>query len=152
MEKKYDNLPTPTLPKEQDLTEDKQPENTPSTSQSSKINQLLKELYNSKHAEKKVKLKNAELIGRNVAMYDLSQEMKQKFEKTLERNKMLMKDNVSLYRKIRVLRLQLKEFQTPKTQPSGLETLAEIAETMEQRKEQEMPKPVERRRSTRKKT
>ena len=74
--------------------------------------------------------------------------MKQKFEKNLERNKMLMRDNVSLYRKIRVLRLQLKELQTPKTQSSGLEALAKIAETMEQ----EMPKPVERRRSTRKKT
>lgn len=47
-------------------------------------------------------------------MYDISQEMKQKFEKVLERNKMLMRDNVSLYRKIRVLRLQLKELQTPK--------------------------------------
>ena len=63
-----------------------------------------------------------------------------------------MRDNVSLYRKIRVLRLQLKELQTPKTQSLGLEALAEIAETMEQRTEQEVPKPVERRRSTRRKT
>ena len=85
-------------------------------------------------------------------MYDLSQEMKKKFEKTLDRNKMLMRDNVSLYRKIRVLRLQLKELQTPKTQSSGLEARAKIAETMEERTEQEVPKPVERRRSTRKKT
>ena len=155
MEEQYVDLPTPTPPEEQELTEAKQPENTPSTSQSSKVNQLLRELYNLKHAEKQVNLKNAELIKRNVNLYDRNQEVKQKYEKTLERNKMLMKDNVSLYRKIRILRLQLKEFQIPQTKPSGLETLAEIAESMEQRTEihqQEMPKPVERRRSTRKKT
>ena len=81
------NTQETTKPEEQELTKDKQPESTPSTSQSSKINQLLKELYDSKHVEKQVKLKNDELIGRNVAMYDLSQEMKQKFEKTLERKK-----------------------------------------------------------------
>ena len=60
-------------------------------------------------------------------MYDLSQEMKQKFDKTLERNKMLMKDNVALYRNIRLLRLQLKEQTAPADKASGLETLAQIA-------------------------
>lgn len=60
-------------------------------------------------------------------MYDLSQEMKKKFEKTLERNKMLMKDNVFLYRKIRLLRLQLKEQTAPVDKAFGLETLAQIA-------------------------
>ena len=65
---------------------------------------------------------------------------------------MLMKDNVSLYRKIRGLRLQLKELQAPKTQSAGLEALAEVAETMKERTEQEAPKPVERRRSKRRKT
>ena len=128
------------------------PSTEPSSSNASKINQLFKELYDSRHAEKQLKLKVAELIGRNVAMYDISQEMKQKFEKTLERNKMLMRDNVSLYMKIRVLRLQLKELQTRKAQSTGLEALAEVAETMKERTEQEAPKPVERRRSKRRRT
>lgn len=46
------DLSAPTPPEEQELAKDKQTEDTPSTSQSNKINQLLKELYNSKHAEK----------------------------------------------------------------------------------------------------
>ena len=122
------------------------PSTKPSTSNDSKINQLFKELHDSRHAEKQLKLKVAELVGRNVAMYDIYQEMKQKFDKVLERNKMLMRDNVSLYSKIRVLRLQLKELQTPKAQSSGLEALAEVAETMEETTEKEAPRPVEKRR------
>ena len=133
MDEQYVDLPTPTPPEEQEQTEVKQTENIPSASQSNKVNQLLRELYNSKHVEKQVSLKNAELIERNVKLYDRNQDMKQKYEKTLERNKMLMKDNVSLYRKIRILRLQLKELQPPESKPSGLETLAQIAEALEQR-------------------
>ena len=110
---------------------------------------MFKELHDSRHAEKQLKLKVAELIGRNIAMYDISQEMKQKFEKVLERNKMLMRDNMSLYRKVRVLRLQLQELQAPKTQSAGLEALAEVAETMEETTEQEAPRPVEKRKSKR---
>lgn len=63
-------------------------------------------------------------------MYDIYQEMKEKFDKVLERNKMLMRDNVSLYSKVRMLRLQVKESPTPKS--SGLEALAEVAEAMEE--------------------
>ena len=173
-EEQGDDLPTPTPSEEPDLAKGKQPvgaetghqqttegqspdlppssagpSTEPSTSNDSKINQLFKELHDTRHVEKQLKLKVAELIGRNVAMYDISQEMNQKFEKVLERNKLLMRDNVSLYRKIRVLRLQLKELQTPKAQSSGLEALAEVAETMEETKEQEAPRPMEKRRSKR---
>ena len=55
---------------------------------------------------------------------------------------MLMRDNVSLYRKLRLLRLQVKEIQTPKAQSSGLEALAEIAEAMEETAEHKTPDPV----------
>lgn len=133
MDEQYIDLPTPTPLEEQEQTEVKQIENIPSASQSSKVNQLLRELYNLKHAEKQVSLKNVELIERNVKLYDRNQDMKQKYEKTLERNKMLMKDNVSLYRKIKILRLQLEELQLPETKPSRLETLAQVAESLEQR-------------------
>jgi len=68
-----------------------------------------------------------------------------------------MKDNVALYEKIRILRLQLKELQVPVTRPSGLETLAQIALSLEQGAEtsvhqEGVSKPIEKRRSTRKKT
>lgn len=78
-------------------------------------------------------------------MYDIYQEMRQKFDKVLERNKMLMRDNMSLFRKIRMLRLQLKEFQAPKAQSSGLEALAEVAEAMEETAEQKAPELGEKR-------
>ena len=75
-------------------------------------------------------------------MYDIYQEIKEKFDKVLERNKMLMRDNVSLYRKVRLLRLQVKEIQTPKAQSSGLETLAEIAGAMEETVEHKTLEPA----------
>ena len=70
---------------------------------------MFKDLHDSKQDEMQLKAEKAELTGRNLAMYDIYQEMKQKFDKVLERNKMLMRDNVSLYRKVRLLRLQVKE-------------------------------------------
>ena len=76
-------------------------------------------------------------------MYDIFQEMKGNFDKVLERNKMLMRDNVALYRKVRMLRLQVKKMQTPKAQSSGLEALAEIEEAMEEIAEHETPVPME---------
>lgn len=137
-EEQGDDLPTPTPSDEPDLAKGKQPvgadtghqqttegqspdppssagpSTEPSASNDENINKLFKELHDSRHAEKQLKLKVAELIGRNVAMYDISQEMKQKFEKVLERNKMLMRDNMSMYRKVRMIRLQLQELQAPK--------------------------------------
>lgn len=75
--------------------------------------------------------------------------MKGKVEKILERNKLLMRDNVGLYRKVRMLRLQVKEMQAPTAQSSGLEALAEVAEAMEETSEHEVPVPIERKKSQR---
>ena len=58
-----------------------------------------------------------------------------------------MKDNVALYRKVRVLRLQVKEMQAPAAQSSGLEALAEVAEAMEETAEHEAPVPTEKKKS-----
>ena len=60
---------------------------------------------------------------------------------------MLMRDNVSLYRKVRTLRLQVKEMQAPAAQSSGLEALAEVAETMGETAEREAPVPTEKKKS-----
>ena len=80
-------------------------------------------------------------------MYDIYQEMKGKFDNVLERNKMLMRDNTALYRKVRILRLQVKEMQVPAAQSSGLEALAEVAEAMEETAEREAPVPIEKKKS-----
>jgi hypothetical protein len=42
-----------------------------------------------------------------------------------------MKENASLYKKLRLLRLQLKEQAVPVARPLGLEALAQIATSME---------------------
>ena len=84
-----------------------------------------------KHSEKQVKLHNAQLSYRNIELYDKSQEVKQRHEKKIEINKLLMKENACLYKKIRLLRLQLKEQAVPATRPLGLEALAQIATSME---------------------
>ena len=67
---------------------------------------------------------------------------------------MLMRDNVALYRKVRMLRLQVKEMQTPAAQSLGLEALAEVAEAMEETVGREAPVPVDKKKGkeTKKKT
>lgn len=55
----YPDLPTPIPPGEQEPPEIGQSSAELTVSKSNKINQLLKELYNLKHFEKQVKLKNA---------------------------------------------------------------------------------------------
>ena len=106
----------------------------PSTPEINKSNKLLQELSQGRHNEKQVKLHNAELIGRNMALHDRSQEIVERLKKTTERNAMLIKENAKLYRTLRMLRLKLKELEgtevqpeVTETQPSGLDTLAEVA-------------------------
>ena len=77
---------------------------------------------------------NAELIGRNMALHDRSQEIIERLKKTVERNTMLIKENAKLYRNLRTLRLKLKELEGTEVRPvataappSGLDTLAEMA-------------------------
>ena len=106
----------------------------PSTSETNKINRLLQELSQARHSEKQVKLHNAELIGRNMALHDRSQEIIEKLKKMAERNTMLIKENAKLYRNLRMLRLKLKELEgtevppeSTEAPPSGLDALAEVA-------------------------
>jgi hypothetical protein len=60
-----------------------------------------------------------------------------KYDKTLDKNKLLMKENTKLNRQLRLLRRKVKETQTPTLEHLGLETLAELATSLE--KETEPP-------------
>jgi len=120
--------------KGKDLPSVKTPSLKPSTSETSKSNKLLQELSQAKRDVQQVKMHNAELIGRNMALHDQSQEIVEKFKKTTERNAMLIRENAKLYRTLRMLRLKLRELEgteeqpvIPQAQPSGLDTLAEVA-------------------------
>ena len=77
---------------------------------------------------------NVELIGRNMALHDWSQEIIKKLKKMAERNTMLIKENAKLYHNLRMLRLKLKELEgtevppvATEAPPSGLDALAEVA-------------------------
>ena len=64
-------------------------------------------------------------------LYNISQDVMNKYDKTLEKNKSSMKENTKLNRQIRLLRLKMKETQTPTPNHSGLETLKELATSIE---------------------
>ena len=79
------DLPTPTPPEETLPDKGKQPVDSdvdpspsmagpskePSSSQDEKISQMFKELHNARQAEKDLKMEKCELIGHNLAMYDI---------------------------------------------------------------------------------
>jgi hypothetical protein len=65
------------------------------------------------------------LTERNVELYDYYQDLLEKYDKIKERNKMLMKDNTKLYRKVRLLRLQTLPSKPQPQANLDLETLAE---------------------------
>jgi hypothetical protein len=109
----------------------------PRPARSQKKNQLLKKVYELEVSEKQIKKKNAELVDKNVELYHISQDVMDKYDKTLDKNKLLMKENTKLNRQLRLLRRKVKETQTPTLKHSGLETLAELATSLE--KETEPP-------------
>ena len=109
----YPNLPTPTPPEEHNTPLAEASASRPTPTRSQKINQLLKKVYELEYSKKQIKKKNAQLIDRNVELYDISQDVRDKHDKTLDRNKLLMKENTRLYRQLRLLRLKMKEIQTP---------------------------------------
>jgi hypothetical protein len=88
-------------------------------------------------SEKQIKKKNAELVDKNVELYHIIQDVMDKYDKTLDKNKLLMKENFKLNRQLRLLRRKVKETQTPTLENLGLETLAKLATSLE--KEAEPP-------------
>ena len=60
----------------------------------------------------------------------MNQTLKEKHDKIKDKNKVLIRENMKLYRQLRFLRLKLKQFQSPEEEQTGLETLANLATTM----------------------
>jgi hypothetical protein len=60
----------------------------------------------------------------------MNQSLKEKHHKIKNRNRVLIRENMKLYRQLRILRLELKYFQSPTQEKIGLETLANLATTM----------------------
>jgi hypothetical protein len=71
---------------------------------SQNINQLLRRVYDLEIFEKQIKKRNVESIDKNVELYDNCQDVMEKHDKTLDRNKTLMK-----HRKFKSLALYLKD-------------------------------------------
>jgi hypothetical protein len=80
--------------------------------------------------ERVIKKTNAELTERNAKLYNINQNVKEKHDKIKDRNRVLIKENIKLYRQLRLLRLKIKESQPLAQDHTGLETLAKLATTM----------------------
>ena len=80
--------------------------------------------------ERFIKKDNIDLIERNAELFEINQTLKEKHDKIKDRNMVLIRENMKLYRQLRILRLKLKESQSPAHEQTGLETLANLATTM----------------------
>ena len=80
--------------------------------------------------ERVIKKYNTDLIDRNEEIFKINQTLKEKHDKIKDRNKELIRENMKLYRQLRIMRLKLKEFQSPAHEKTGLDTLANLATTM----------------------
>jgi hypothetical protein len=60
----------------------------------------------------------------------MNQTLKEKHDKIKDRNKVLIRENMKLYRQLRILRLKLKESKSPEDDQTGLDTLANLATTI----------------------
>jgi hypothetical protein len=126
----YPNLPSPTPPGEHSQPLAEASSSKPKASKTQKINKLLKQIYEMEVLERVIKKTNAELTERNAELYNINQNVKEKHDKIKDRNRVLIKENMKLYRQLRLLRLKIKESQPPAQDHTGLETLAELATTM----------------------
>jgi hypothetical protein len=61
----------------------------------------------------------------------MNQNIKEKHDKIKDRNRVLIRENMKLYRQLRLMRLKIKESQPTTQDHSGLETLAELATSIE---------------------
>jgi hypothetical protein len=60
----------------------------------------------------------------------MNQSLKEKHDKIKDRNRVLIRVNMKLYRQLRIPRLKLKDSQSPTQEKTGLETLTNLATTM----------------------
>jgi hypothetical protein len=91
----------------------------PKASKTQKINKLLKQIYEMEVLERVIKKTNAELTERNAELYNINQNLKEKHDKIKDRNRVLIRENMKLYRQLRLLRLKIKESQPPAQDHTG---------------------------------
>jgi hypothetical protein len=80
--------------------------------------------------ERVIKKANIDLTDRNAELFKMNQNLKEKHDKIKDRNRVLIRENMKLYRQLRTLRLKLKEVKSPKEEQTGLDTLANLATTI----------------------
>jgi hypothetical protein len=123
-------LPSPTPPDEHSQPLVKASSSKPKASKTQKINKLLKQIYEMEVLERVIKKTNAEFTERNAELYNMNQNLKEKHDKIKDRNRVLIRENMKLYRQLGILRRKIKESQSPAQDHTGLETLDELATTM----------------------
>jgi response regulator RpfG family c-di-GMP phosphodiesterase len=102
----------------------------PKASKARKINKLLQKVYEMEVLERVIKKENTDLTERNVELFNINQNLKEKHDKIKDKNRVLIRENMKLYRQLRILRLKLKHSQSPTQDQIGLETLANLATNM----------------------
>jgi uncharacterized coiled-coil protein SlyX len=80
--------------------------------------------------ERVIKKANTDLTERNAKLFKINKTLKEKHDKIKDRNGVLIRENMKLYRQLRILRLKLKESQSTAQEKTSLETLANLATTM----------------------
>jgi hypothetical protein len=102
----------------------------PQKGKTRKINKLLREIYEMEVLERVIKKENTELTERVADLVKENETLKEKHDSIKGRNRELIRENMKLYRQLRVLRLRLKKLESPEEEQTGLDTLANLATTI----------------------
>jgi hypothetical protein len=124
------NLPSPTPPEAHSPPLAKASSSKPKASRARKINKLLQQVYEMEVLERVIKKDNTDFTERNAELFKINQNLKEKHDKIKDRNMVFIRENMKLYRQLRILRLKLTDSQSPTQEKIGLETLANLATTM----------------------
>jgi hypothetical protein len=106
-------LPSPTPLDEHSQPLAKSSSSKPKASKAQKINKLLKQIYEMEVLERVIKKENTDLTERNEELFNMNQSLKEKHDKIKDRNRVLIRENMKLYKQLRLLRLRLKESHPP---------------------------------------
>jgi hypothetical protein len=80
--------------------------------------------------ERVIKKANTDLIEKGVELFKENENLKERHHSIKGRNRELIRENMKLYRQLRVLRLKLKKFESSEEEQTGLDTLANLATTI----------------------
>ena len=119
-----EELPLPTPREEKD---EQRVETSASEPRSQRVSKLLEEIHELEILDREIKRNNDILTKRNKQLQNSILEMRGMYVLLKRRNLRYMKDNIRLYRMIRILRLQLKKSRSNPSSCFTLETLAEAA-------------------------